>query len=123
MSQEPMEFEKRSREVLEESSGRLDGRTLSRLTQARHAALDQLQRPTRALWWGRWSVPAGAAAAAVLAVVIWVGRPPIVEGPATLASIKSVDDFELLTDADAPDFVDDGEDVEFYEWAAGEMES
>ena len=123
MSQEPTEFEKRSREVLEESSGRLDGRTLSRLTQARHAALDQLQRPARALWWGRWSLPAGAAAAAVLAVVIWVGRPPIVEGPAALASIKSVDDFELLTDADAPDFVDDGEDVEFYEWAAGEMES
>jgi hypothetical protein len=123
MSQEPTEFEKRSREVLEESSGRLDGRTLSRLTQARHAALDQLQRPARAPRWGRWSVPAGAAAAAVLAVVIWVGRAPLVEAPATLASLKSVDDFELLTDADAPDFVDDGEDLEFYEWAAGEMES
>ncbi len=122
MSQSPTEFEKRSREVLEESKGRLDGHTLSRLTQARHAALDQLQRPARAAWW-RWSVPAGAAAAAVLAVVIWVGRPPIAEGPATLASLKSVDDFELLTDADAPDFVDDNEDVEFYEWAAGEMES
>ena len=121
MSQEPTDFEKRSREVLEESSGRLDGRTLSRLTQARHAALDQLQRSARAPWW-RWSVPAGAAAAAVLAVVIWVGRPPV-EGPATLASLKSVDDFELLTDGDAPDFVDDGEDVDFYEWAAGEMES
>src|SRR6478672_1517625 len=109
MSQEPTEFEKRSREVLEESSGRLDGRTLSRLTQARHAALDKLQRPARAPWW-RWSVPAGAAAAAVLAVVIWVGQPPAAEGPATLATLKSVDDFELLTDADAPDFVDDGED-------------
>jgi len=115
MSQEPTEFEKRTRTLLEESSGRLDGRTLSRLTQARHAALDQLRKPARAPWW-RWSVPAGAAAAAVLAVVIWVGRPPIVDP-------KSVDDFELLTDADAPDFVDDGEDVEFYEWAAGEMES
>jgi len=54
-------------------------------------------------------------------VVIWVGHPPVVEGPTTLA--KSVDDFELLTDGDAPDFVDEGEDVEFYEWAAGEMES
>ena len=105
MSQEPTEFEKRARVLLEESSGRLDGRTQSRLT-----------------WW-RWSVPAGAATAAVLAVVIWVGHPPAVEGPATLASLKSVEDFELLTDADAPDFVDDAEDVEFYEWAAGEMES
>jgi hypothetical protein len=120
MSQEPTEFEKRSRALLEESSGRLDGRTLSRLTRARHAALGQLQKPARAPWW-RWSVPAGAAAAAVLAVVIWVGHPPVLEGPTTLA--KSVDDFELLTDGDAPDFVDEGEDVEFYEWAAGEMES
>jgi hypothetical protein len=47
-----------------------------------------------------------------------MGRPPVSPSIA-----KSVDDFELLTDADAPDFVDDGEDVEFYEWAAGEMES
>lgn len=122
MSQEPTEFEKRARVLLEESSGRFDGRTQSRLTRARHAALAQLQKPARAPWW-RWSVPAGAAAAAVLAVVIWVGHPPAVEGPATLASLKSVEDFELLTDADAPDFVDDAEDVEFYEWAAGEMES
>jgi hypothetical protein len=123
MSQQPTEFEKRSREVLEESSGRLDGRTLSRLTQARHAALEQLQRPARVLWW-RWSLPAGAAAAAVLAVVIWVGRPSTFNATTSLAMTeKSVDDFELLTDADAPDFVDDGEDVEFYEWAAGEMES
>ena len=34
-----------------------------------------------------------------------------------------VEDMELLADADAPDFVDDGEDLEFYEWAAGEVES
>jgi hypothetical protein len=33
-----------------------------------------------------------------------------------------MDDLELLADADAPDFVD-GEDLEFYEWAAGETES
>ena len=30
---------------------------------------------------------------------------------------------ELLADSDAPDFVDDGDDLEFYEWAAGEVES
>ena len=60
------EFEKRTQEVLEESAGRLDGRTRSRLTQARHAALAQLAQPARH-WW-RAYVPAGAAAAvAVLA--------------------------------------------------------
>jgi hypothetical protein len=112
---EPTEFEKRAREVLEESAGRLDGRTRSRLTQARHAALAQLDQPARH-WW-RSYVPAGAAAAvAVLAVVMWSPAPPA--QPAA-----PVDDMELLADADAPDFVNDGEDLEFYEWAAGEVET
>lgn len=110
------DFEKRTQELLEESAGRLDGRTLSRLTQARHAALAQLAQPARH-WW-RAYVPAGAAAAvAVLAVVIWSGQP--VSGP----TAGPVDDMELLADADAPDFVADGDDLEFYEWAAGEAES
>jgi anti-sigma-K factor RskA len=112
-------FEKRTQEVLDESTARLDGRTLSRLTQARHAALDQLQRPARH-WW-RSYVPAGAAAAvAVLAVVLWSGNPPDT-GLAT--SVANTEDIDLLADVDAPDFVDDGEDLEFYEWAAGELES
>ena len=34
-----------------------------------------------------------------------------------------MDDLEFLTDADAAEFVTDGEELEFYEWAAGEMES
>jgi hypothetical protein len=113
----PTEFEKRTCEILDESAGRLDGRTRSRLTQARHAALAQLGQPARH-WW-RSYVPAGAAAAmAVLAVVIWT-NPKSPDRP--LAS--PVDDIELLADADAPDFVDDGEDLEFYEWAAGEVET
>jgi anti-sigma-K factor RskA len=112
---DPTDFEKRTREVLDESAGRLDGRTRSRLTQARHAALAQLDQPA-GNWW-RAFVPAGAAAAvAVLAVVMW-SRP----GDQPLSS--PVDDIELLADADAPDFVDDTEDPEFYEWAAGEVET
>jgi hypothetical protein len=111
-------FEKRTREVLEESTARLDGRTLSRLTQARHAALDRLQRPVR-LRWAAW-LPAGAAAAvAVLAVMMWPGS-----GPEPTADSSS--DLEIIADVEAPDFVDD-EDLEFYEWAAelenGEIES
>ena len=42
-------------------------------------------------------------------------RPTLVASP--------VEDLELLADAEAPDFVDDGEDLEFYEWAAGEVET
>jgi len=117
MSQESKDdaFEKRAREVLDESATRLDGRTLSRLTQARHVALGQMQRPARQRWWA--FVPAGAAAAvAALAISLWMGRAPV-ETPSPM------DDLEFLTDADAAEFVTDGEELEFYEWAAGEMES
>ncbi len=110
------DFEKRTRELLDESANRLDGRTQSRLTQARHAALEQSQRPARA----RWSLflPAGAAAAAaVLAVFMWVGRPNVISEPA------AVDDIDMIADADASAIVESGEDLEFYEWAAGELET
>ena len=94
------------------------GARLSRLTQARHAALDQLQRPVRQGW--RVWIPAGAAAAvAVLAVMLWSG-PGTEIGPAQLDDHRRPG---LLTDGESPDFMDDGEDLEFYEWAAGEMES
>lgn len=110
------DLEKRTQEVLEESVSRLDGRTRSRLTQARHAALAQLEKPARQ-WW-RSYVPAGAAAAAaVLAVMFFVGRPGAVPVPAV------TDDSEILADVDAPDFTEDSDDVDFYEWAGGEVES
>lgn len=108
------DFEKRTREVLEESASRLDGRTLSRLTQARHAALEQSRQPA-ARRWGLF-IPAGAAvAAAVLAVVMWTGQPRAVEPGAA-------DDLEMLADSDAPVFAE-GDDLEFYEWAADEIET
>jgi hypothetical protein len=45
-------------------------------------------------------------------------------GPATQPPAASpVEDMDLLADSDAPDFVDDSDDLEFYEWAAGEVES
>ena len=118
MSQKPEDrtaFENRTRELLQEGATRLDGRTLSRLTQARHAALERLQRPVRPRWFA-W-VPAGAAAAlAVLAVMLWPGGgEPL---PAT-----PLDDLEIIADTEAPDFVDDGEDLDFYEWVGGEVET
>jgi hypothetical protein len=112
------DFEKQTRGLLEESTRRLDGRTLSRLTQSRHAALDRLQAPVRR----RWSVfvPAGVAAAVALLVVLWSG--PGTELAPPMAGPTPADDIDMLADADAPDFVD-GEDLEFYEWAAGELET
>jgi hypothetical protein len=114
----PDEFETRTRELLDESAARLDGRTLSRLTQARHAALDRLERPARSGW--RMFVPAGAAALAVLAVLVW--QPDTQTIPATAQALNPLEDLELLTDGEAPDFAE-GEDLDFYEWAAGEMET
>ena len=113
------DFEERTRELLVKSAGRLDGRTRSRLTQARHAALSRLERPARA-WW-RPMLPVGAgAAAAVLAIVMWMGQP---RDPVAPANGGAFEDIDLLADAEAPDFVFDVEELEFYEWAAGEVES
>jgi hypothetical protein len=115
-------FEKRTQEILEESTARLDGRTRSRLTQARHAALAALERPARYPAWRNY-LPAGAAAAvAVLAVVLWSG-PNGSESMPVAQSTSPVDDLELLADVEAPDFAADGEDLAFYEWAASEVES
>jgi RNA polymerase sigma-70 factor (ECF subfamily) len=85
-------------EVLEESTARLDGRTLSRLTQARHAALAQLQQPAH----GVALVRAGGAAAAVavLAVVMWSGRT----GRSSSASPSTTGHAGRL---DAPDFAEE----------------
>ena len=115
------DFEKRSREILEESVARLDGSTRSRLTQARHAALARLEKPARQ-WW-RSYVPAGAAAAAaVLAVMLYV-QPGAVDVVRGVKNAAAVEDMDILADSEAPDFTEDTDDVEFYEWAAGEMDS
>ncbi len=112
------EFERRTKEVLDASTGRLDGRVQSRLNQARHRALEELATRERAPW-ARWFdlrslVPAGAVAAtAVLAVLLWSGRPA---GP---EAAPALEDVELLADADALSLAQEG-DPEFYEWALDE---
>jgi hypothetical protein len=123
-SDNPTPFEKRAREVLEESTAKLDGRTLSRLTQARHAALAGLEKPARQ-WWRSW-MPAGAvAAAAVLAVMLWTGpgRDPAAQLAGVNGGGSAFEDIDLLADGDAPDFVSEADELEFYEWAGGEIES
>jgi len=106
-------MESRARELFDESVEALDGRTRSRLTQARHAALAELGR--RRVPAGAW-LPAGAlAAAAVLAVALWSGPGAEVRPPPVFAAAPA--DIELLTVADDLDML--GEDAEFYAWAAG----
>jgi hypothetical protein len=121
------EFERRTQAVLEESTARLDGRVRSRLTQARHAALEAHAARARsplARWFGARGLlaPAGAVAAGlVLAVLLFNARP---DARAPLGAMNGeapavLEDLELLADNDALGIASEG-DVEFYEWALAE---
>jgi hypothetical protein len=115
------EFERRTQAVLDESTARLDGRVRSRLNQARQRALEEhaaRQRSPWARWLGvRALVPAGAvAASALLAVMLWSGRP------ATTDAASGLEDVEILADAEGLDLAQDG-DPEFYEWAIAEADA
>jgi hypothetical protein len=121
-------FEQRTREVLEASVQRLDGRTRSRLNQARQRALEahaaRERSPFARLFGGRARfAPAGAiAAVAVLAVVLWSARPGTDAPLAALGEGAAVEDLELLADNDALEIAREG-DLEFYEWALAEADA
>lgn len=121
------EFERRVRQLLVDSSDALDGRTRSKLTQARYAALDAGAAPavTGGFFWRRWA-PAGAVAMALLVTVFYVGlREPGGQLGTSVASNVTMDDLEMLADAEAYNLSADGEadlDAEFYEWAASHNE-
>jgi hypothetical protein len=121
------EFERRTRALLESSVEELSGHVRSRLTQARHAALDQVRVARRAPLWQRW-VPAGAAASVVLLALMFTGGHFGTPAPLAAATVASpIDDLELLADSDAFEMTQDQQsgagpasDFDFYEWAAGE---
>jgi hypothetical protein len=119
------DFERLSRQALEESVLRIDGRVRSRLNQARQAAVDAASERRRPLFSRFFTlVPtAGAAAAALLvAMVLWhrapqLELPPVGEG-------QKVEDLDLLADGDALDLIQDGDGSgSFYEWAADQTEA
>jgi hypothetical protein len=109
---EPLtEFERNARVLLEESVSRIDGRTRSRLNQARHAALEAAGTPRRASWWRSYTLmPTAGVAAAVLG-----HREPAVESP-VLEGQHAVEDIDLLADSEGLELMD-GWDGPFYEWA------
>jgi hypothetical protein len=120
---EMTDFEKRTRALLEESVSRIDGRIRSRLNQARHAALAQLEPARRRPFWRSFTLApaAGVVAAVVLAVVLWAPRPgqllPGAQGPAS-----AVEDLDLVADADTFDLIEQ-EDGGFYEWAVAQADA
>ena len=122
----PTEFERNARAVLEQSMSRINGRTRSRLNQARQAAVEAAGARHRRPWWRSFGLmPAtGAVAAALLvAVMLWhrepaVGEAPVLEGGRVLA----VEDLDLLADSEGLDLIE-GWDGPFYEWAADQTDS
>lgn len=118
-------FVERSRALLLESTERLDARTRSRLTRARHAALEHMQstRP-QGLPMGGWLAPAGGLAAVVIAALVWVGMPtsvPVSRSVAVPAEAGSAafDDLALMADAESLELA---EEIEFYSWLEAEAD-
>ena len=118
-------FVARARDVLLEGVDSLDGRTRSRLTQARQAAIAQLDsgssRP--AILPGRWLAPAGGLAAAVLVAALWLSGTAWVEtSPQSAGSTVAVagsplDDIAIMADAESLELL---EEIEFYAWLDAE---
>ncbi len=116
------DFERNARRVLEESVTRIDGRTRSRLSRARRAAVEAAGVP-RPVWWRTHPLmpAAGAVTAALLvAVVLWQRQPS--EMPIFEAQHAAVEDLDLLADSEALELMD-GWDGPFYEWAAAQSEA
>lgn len=112
---ESSEFEARTRALFEQSVENLDGRTRSRLTQARHAALEELRAARTPAWRRGWVPLSGVAAAAVLAV--WMTLSPgNQEGQPNDAGVP-IDELELFAESPSLDLL---QDVEFYAWIAAE---
>lgn len=116
MTDEFRELERESRAAFDQSVDAIDASTRARLARARARALEQLARrrmPEPALW-----IPAGAAAAALVAALLWrnddSGMPP--QGEVAVAAIEDLDlivrgeDFGILQ-----------EDEGFYAWAEEQM--
>jgi len=119
---EPLtEFERNARVLLEQSLSRIDGRTRSRLNQARQAALEAAGARRTAWWRSLTLMPTvGAAAAALLvAVMLWhrqpAGEPPVLEA-------QHAEDMDLLADSEALELLD-GWDGPFYEWATAQTDN
>ncbi|MEQ1581117.1 MAG: hypothetical protein ABL964_11025 [Steroidobacteraceae bacterium] len=114
-------FAARTRDLLLDSVEHLDAGTRSRLTQARHAALDQLEpaHARRGYLSGGWLAPAGGLAAVVLVGLVWVGTAPQVDPVSQSASVRpeaggtAVDDLALMADAENLELA---EEIEFYSW-------
>jgi hypothetical protein len=116
------DFERRARALLDESVSRVDARVRSRLSQLRHAALEEAARAAGMPAWlrglGPLPVVGAVAAATVVALILWSSAanrlPPFNE---TVPPV--LDDFEIIADGEALELLEEW-DGGFYEWAAAQ---
>jgi hypothetical protein len=103
-------FERRTKRIFDDSVAALDAATRSRLTRARHRALEERQsaRSRRASW---WLVPAGSIAAAALVVWLTVWQAP---APSETVQQTALGDLEILLGEEDLEMLD--EELEFYGW-------
>jgi hypothetical protein len=126
---EQSSFEEHGRRLFEASVENLDMRVRSRLTQARHAALDAAAGSRlRSLRFPVWSGAAGVTAAGVLAFAIWVGGPMARphHAPPVADTQASLEDLDLVAASDGNSVVPMEmlqDDIDFYEWAADKTAS
>lgn len=106
--EQPSQLEERARALFEDSVERLDARTRSKLTQARHRALDEVTKGAARRRW-IWAPAGGFALAAIVAVVMWSGGLRSGAAPDSLA----LEDIDIVADSENLDML---EDVEFYTW-------
>jgi len=106
---EEHELAQRARRLFDESVQGLDAGTRSRLNRARQAALAGAKAHAGFRPLSPWVPATGVAAAAVIALAVWSGKPQL-EEPVPSAMDA---DFEILLDADSLEML---EDLEFYSW-------
>ena len=100
-------FERETKRLFDESVAGLDAATRSRLTRARHRALEELT-PKRSRYLRFTLVPAGTLAATAL--VAWV----VFQAPEPGPDEDWLGDIEILAAEEDLEMLD--EDLEFYDW-------
>lgn len=118
VDQRTADFAAHARKLLLESVDHLDGRTRSRLTQARYAALAELDGTAKPRA-TRWLLPAGSLAALAGVAMIWLGVRGV-DAPAVVAQTavtSPLDDMEIMAGAENLELL---EDLEFYAWLEAE---
>ena len=101
----------RLKQALDQSTEDLDGSTLSKLTQARHAAVAAAGSPRQARWPALAVLGGSTAALGLVALMI---TSQLSTTPAAPENRDAITDFELL--AGSPDDLEMLEDLEFFEW-------